>query len=146
MPSPKTLKKTKKNPTRKSLGYKIKQTFRDPVRTASKKVNKMKSRRLQKNNNRRAKKILRITNNSRPTLLAMATNIQPWYVPGKKIPVNFDNDKIRYANPRTSAILHTLRVRNDNDKILRRARKSPIRLDDPWGQMMMAEMKRISDE
>ena len=143
MPSPKTRKKTKKNPTRKSLGYKIKRTLRHPIHTVSKKVKKMQSRRLQKHNSRRAKKLLRNTNNSRPTLLA--DDIQEWYVPGKKLPIDFNDDIIRYANPRTSAILHTLKLRDNNDGMLGR-RRSPIRQDDPWGQMISYEIERLNEE
>ena len=139
MPSSSTNKKSKKNPTRKTLGYKIKRTLKNPIRIMRKKVTRMNNRRLQSNNKRRAKKNLNKTRNSRPTLAI--DNIQEWYVP-KDSPIDFTDDSLRYTHPSRSAVLHTLKLRHNNNNMLKK-RMSPIRKNDPWGEIILQEMNRL---
>ena len=139
MPSSSDDKQSKKKPTKKTLGYKIKRTLKNPIRTVKKKVKKMNNRRLQKNNSRRAKKLLRKSHNSRPTL--SVENIQEWYVP-KESPIDFTDDSLRYTHPSRSIVLHTLKLRHNNNNMLKK-RMSPIRKDDPWGETILHEMKRL---
>ena len=139
MPSSSTHKQSKKKPTRKTLGYKIKRTLKNPIRTMRKKVTRMNNRRLQKNNSRRAKKILKKTRNSRPTL--RIDDIQEWYVP-KDSPIDFTDDSLRYTHPSRSSVLHTLKLRHNNNSMLKK-RMSPIRKDDPWGEIILHEVNRL---
>ena len=140
-------KTRKKSPTRKtarkSIGYKIRRTFKHPLNTAKKKFRRMKTKikgyPLQRYNSRVAKKILKKTRNARPTVVV--DNIHEWYVP-KTTPVDFTDDRIRYSSYRDDTLRHFI-TKHKNKTMSRNNTDSPIRYDDPWGQMISHKIKTL---
>lgn len=137
MPSSKTRKKT----PRKTLGSRISRTLRHPITTMKKKLYRRKARRLQARNSRRAKNQLK-RSKSRPRV--STTDIISWHVPDKGRRIDFDTDGMQYVTRQQSQLLHGLRVRANNKKILHQdLDDSPIRKDDPWGESIVSEITRL---
>ena len=138
-------KKTANSP-RKSFGYKIRRTIKHPIKTAKKKFRKMKAKikgiPIQRYNTRKAKRILKKTRNARPTVVS--NNIHEWYVP-KTSPVDYTDDRIRYSAYQDDSLRHFI-TKQKNKTMLGKNTDSPIRKDDPWGQMISHKIKALDEQ